>query len=166
MNVIFLFHYRNNSLVFLINVSYNRQFIFLWEAVSYVVATNIKEISFFFLKGDNLLHSTRYIIRGSLYNKCLIICTKNFNLVVFVHVKTALFVKFACFYSSISSISPICGLNAYIGNISSGHTDILTDSFCFELMCLILTAAPVKARSSRAIYFLLHHFHTAKNCHK
>lgn len=120
----------------------------------------------YFLKGDSLLCSTRYFIRGSQYNKCSIICTKNFNLVVSVHVKIDLFVKFACYCSSISSISPICGLNAYIGSISSGHTDILIDSFCFELMCLILTAAPVKAHPSRVISFLLHHFHTTKNCHE
>lgn len=125
-----------------------------------------KRLVLYFLKGDNLLRGTRYIIRGSQYNKCSVICTKNFNSVAFIHVKMDLFVKFAWLYSSISNISPICGLNAYTGIILSGHTDILVDSFCFELMCLILTTALVKACSSRVISFLVHYIHTTKNCHK
>jgi len=117
------------------------------------------------LKGDNLSRGTRYIIRSQ-YNKCSIICSKNFNLVAFLHVKTDRFFKLVWFYSSISNISLICGLNAYIGIISSGHTDLLIESFCFELTCLILTTAPVKAHSSEVISFFPHHFHTTENWHE
>lgn len=63
----------------------------------------------------------RYSIRGSHIINA--VCTKNFNLVAFIHVKADLFVKFVWFYSSISNTPPIYGPNALLLLF---HLDILT----------------------------------------